>query len=352
MLELPQGSRICCKLIAELSKVQQRTSGPHRGGIPFARGSLFHLLKNPVYRGKIVHKAQAYDGEHEPIVDDDLWEAVQAQLNKKAPPRKRPTNDPQRALLGGLLADPHGRQMVATYATKRSRRYAYYETRKDQARPGDPLSTRIGQGVLDRHIIDHLTRLLEDEHALRRMANLDAADRLRSLFSQALELRARLESINETQAALRSLIALIKVQRDSLELTFKPQALGLDGQACWSLSISLPARKPFGEAKLRLDAAETANPFDPQLFELLVEAQDVQRLVIGSSELSLNQLAKREGRCRKQLAKLLRLSWLSPAIVEAIASGTQPRAVNRTSLLEVELPIDWSEQELRFGFAG
>lgn len=42
--------------------MQLRASGPHRGGIPFARGSLFHLLKNPIYRGKIVHKGKVYDG--------------------------------------------------------------------------------------------------------------------------------------------------------------------------------------------------------------------------------------------------------------------------------------------------
>ncbi len=40
------------------TKIQRQTSGPHRGGIPFARGSLFHLLKNPVYRGMIVHKGR------------------------------------------------------------------------------------------------------------------------------------------------------------------------------------------------------------------------------------------------------------------------------------------------------
>ena len=63
-----------------VTKVQQRTSGPHRGGVPFGRGSLFHLLKNPIYRGKIVHKDQVYEGEHEAIVDEELWDAVQAQL--------------------------------------------------------------------------------------------------------------------------------------------------------------------------------------------------------------------------------------------------------------------------------
>ena len=101
------GSRSANELIAQLeaegirTKVQRRTSGPHKGGIPFRRGSLFHLLKNPIYRGKIVHKGEVYEGEHEPIVDEQLWNAVQKRLQEKAPPRRRAKNDPQQALLRG-----------------------------------------------------------------------------------------------------------------------------------------------------------------------------------------------------------------------------------------------------------
>ncbi|MES2493243.1 MAG: recombinase family protein [Pseudomonadota bacterium] len=112
-----------------VTKIQQRTSGPHRGGIPFARGSLFHLLKNLVYRGMIVHKGDVHPGEHPAIVDEALWAAVQAQLARKAPPR-------------GLLRDPEDRPMVPTYATKGTRRYCYYETRK--ALPGRVAGRRRG----------------------------------------------------------------------------------------------------------------------------------------------------------------------------------------------------------------
>lgn len=126
-----------------VTKIQNRTSGPNRGGIPFARGSLFHLLKNPIYRGKIVHKGQVYDGEHEPIVDEDLWERVQMHLRETAPPRKRPGNEPQRALLQGLLFDPEGRPVVPTYGNKGGRRYTYYISRKDLAAPGDPKIDKV-----------------------------------------------------------------------------------------------------------------------------------------------------------------------------------------------------------------
>lgn len=333
-----------------VTKVQHRTSGPHRGGIPFKRGSLFHLLKNPIYRGKIVHKGQVYDGEHIAIVSEDLWDAVQAQLKDKAPPRRRPTNDSQRALLGNLLSDPEGRQIVPTYATKGTRRYAYYETRKDLARPHDRPSTRFQQGDLDQHIIGHVIRLLDDEHALRRMTSFVDAGQLRALFASAQDLKGRLAAPSEMHLATRSLIALIKVHKDQLELTLKPSVLGFKSQPCWIWTIPLPVRKPFREAQIRIDAAATGNEPDPQLIDLLADAFEVQRLVLASPQLSMNQLAGNVGRCRKQMTKLLRVSWLSPHIIESITEGSQPRSLNRNRLLEADLPADWAKQEalLRF----
>jgi len=69
-----------------------------------------------------------------------------------------------------------------------------------------------------------------------------------------------------------------------------------------------------------------------------------------SQRLSINQIAKQEGRCRKQLTKLLNLSWLSPRIIESMMSGVQPKTINRTILLETTLPAAWVDQEELFGF--
>jgi transposase-like protein len=81
------------------------------------------------------------------------------------------------------------------------------------------------------------------------------------------------------------------------------------------------------------------------------EAMEARELVLASPELSLNQLGKREGRCRTQLGKLFRLSWLSPLIVEAILDGRQPARLDRRHLLEADLPLCWHEQERMLGFA-
>jgi site-specific DNA recombinase len=44
------------------TKVQNRTSGPHKGGIPFRRGSLYYLLANRMYVGEIRHRDEWVSG--------------------------------------------------------------------------------------------------------------------------------------------------------------------------------------------------------------------------------------------------------------------------------------------------
>ena len=55
------------ELEAQGVKSKSRTSAS--GGKPFARGALYLMLQNRIYRGEIVHKEQSYPGEHPPIVD-------------------------------------------------------------------------------------------------------------------------------------------------------------------------------------------------------------------------------------------------------------------------------------------
>jgi DNA invertase Pin-like site-specific DNA recombinase len=335
-----------------LTKVQVLSSTGHRGGIPFARGSLFHLLKNPIYRGKIVHKGNVFDGEHEAIVDEDLWEQVQVHLKERAPSRRRPTNEPQRALLQGLMFDPEGRPMVPTYGSNGTRRYTYYVSRKDLAGKGESRPTRFRRGEIENHITSQLIKLLNDDHALRRMSGANEAEALQTLFERGLWLAQDLARPGRSEDALRGLVNAIHVTKDAICIELKPEVLGIGDNETWSCTIPRPTGgRPCREAKLRMDAKPQNDRYDADLILLLAEAMEVQRLVLASPELSLNQLGKREGRCRTHLARLLRISWLSPRIVEAVAAGTQPKAVTRKTLLSAEIPLAWEEQERMLGLA-
>jgi hypothetical protein len=65
------------------SKSWMSASGRHWGGKPFARGALYLMLQNRIYRGEIVHKERSYPGEHTPIIDQELWDTVQARLTTR-----------------------------------------------------------------------------------------------------------------------------------------------------------------------------------------------------------------------------------------------------------------------------
>src|SRR5215469_15485062 len=87
-------------------------SGRVRGGKLFSRGALYLLLQNRIYRGEIVHKGQSHPGEHEPIIAQPLWDAVQAHLVINATQRHSGLRTRQPSLLTGLLFDGDGNRMT------------------------------------------------------------------------------------------------------------------------------------------------------------------------------------------------------------------------------------------------
>src|ERR1700733_20766 len=56
------------------SKVWVTRTGVRLGGVAFARGALYSLLRNRLYIGEIPHRDQWYRGEHKGIVPHDLWD--------------------------------------------------------------------------------------------------------------------------------------------------------------------------------------------------------------------------------------------------------------------------------------
>ncbi len=83
---------------------------------PVSRGMLYSLLANPVYIGKVRHKGDIHEGEHEAIIDRDLFEAVQRQLETGAPVAMGSSCYRDIHLLTGILFDCVG--TVEEYAGK------------------------------------------------------------------------------------------------------------------------------------------------------------------------------------------------------------------------------------------
>jgi site-specific DNA recombinase len=102
-------------------------AGLSTGGGPFSRGHLYKILSNPIYIGRITHKGQVHEGQHQPIIDRDLWDRVQGKLEDHAATVKgRRARQVSDALLVGKLFDDRGNRMSPTWARKGSKRWRYY----------------------------------------------------------------------------------------------------------------------------------------------------------------------------------------------------------------------------------
>ena len=91
----------------------------------FMVGPLAHLLKNRFYVGEVVYKGDVFQGEHEPILDRDLFDAVQARL-AQGKVQRRLSRSKSPAILMGLIFDDRGHPMSPSHATKKGVRYRYY----------------------------------------------------------------------------------------------------------------------------------------------------------------------------------------------------------------------------------
>ncbi len=66
---------------------------------------------------------------------------------------------------------------------------------------------------------------------------------------------------------------------------------------------------------------------------------------------ALRDIAEREGFSESYVGRIIPLATLSLRIQEAIVAGTQPLELTLETLVRARLPLDWSDQERRFGLA-
>ena len=143
---------------------------------PRSRGALYSILQNPIYIGKIRHKDQTYDGQHEPIIPHDIWDKVQEKLSSQAAAQRGHKKATDKNMLKGLLFDCEGTPYSPDFTNKGGKRYRYYISQNLIQYRDHPKGTmaripahEIEQVVMDT-LRDRLFKILElnqiDDHEI------------------------------------------------------------------------------------------------------------------------------------------------------------------------------------------
>jgi site-specific DNA recombinase len=295
-----------------VSKRRITREGRSTGGQPLTRGALFHLLRNRIYRGQIVHKGEVFEGRHQAIIGAELFDEVRARLAEAGPRRRRATR--HRAPLAGKLFLPDGSRLTPTHSRGSSGRlYRYYA----------PIAGQVGHRGA----------------AGPRLSAIKFEARLRALLQPPLAGAAHDPF---------DLLARITVHGDRL-------AMELPG-SCWlAVSQVLTADQfierrdrglvwtvPFSVGSARVEVTSARRPVrrDP----VLIRALRAAHAMLDHDRHGFPVLSKvPTPRYERRLA---RLAFLSPALQAAIIEGRQPPTLTLEKIVRGDVPLDWQEQAL------
>ncbi len=155
-----------------VNKLRVTKKGKKLGGRPFDKATLYMLLTNPLLTGKVKHKDEIYEGEHEAIIDQATFDQVQQQLKRNG--RTGGTGGAEvrnkyGAILRGLLrCKSCGASMTHTFSgNSRSNFYRYYRcTRAIKSGRRVCSVGTLPAAEMERVVIDEVRRLATDKAVL------------------------------------------------------------------------------------------------------------------------------------------------------------------------------------------
>ena len=306
------------KLVDELnekgivSKKRDLKSGTS-GGVTFTYGPLAYLLKNRTYLGETGHKGAWFPGEHEAIVDPQIFEQVQELLKANSLGRTG-RREQSGALLTGILFDDRGNRMSPSFTVKRGVRYYSY------------VSSAVLRG-----------RGSEAGSAIR-----ITAEELERAVVEAV--REQTGTLNDNSAVVPKNIIDKHVERivlDSKTIAITLRAI----EDRPSTVIDIPRAAPVTRRQNQIERAneDPAPKPNPQLVQAVVRAHAWLRMLSAGRYETIESLAKSVGVHPKIVRSSIRIAFLAPDITRAILSGHQPPKLSLKDFSGI-MPISWASQ--------
>lgn len=133
-------------------------TGKKQGDEPWNKSHIYRFLSNRTYIGEVTHKGQVFPGEHQAIIEREIWTEAQELIQEK---NRNCSTTPRVNMvspLKGVMRCGHcDSSMGTTYTKKTDRRYSYYICEKDAKRPVStcPIK-RVPAGDIEKAIIEQL----------------------------------------------------------------------------------------------------------------------------------------------------------------------------------------------------
>ena len=157
---------ITSRSIAQVYRELKNKNVKNRQSLPFSNSGIYCILRNIVYTGQIKYAGKVYQGIHQPIISEEMFNLAQEVHKKKRQTMKLYKN----YLLASLIrCEECGSYMTPCYTNKwklgKLKRYYYYRCTKTTKRDWDACGTKqVSANRLEDYVFKNLERISLDRH--------------------------------------------------------------------------------------------------------------------------------------------------------------------------------------------
>ncbi len=312
----------------------------------FSKGQLYHLLANKVYIGKITHKDKIYDGEHEAIICDEIFEEVQKLLYENKVDKTCGVKSSSNSLLAGLIYDDLGNKMTPSHSNSHGRRYRYYISRALKNNEETGSVSKIPAGEVEKFVIETTKEFLQDK---KQIQNIVSEYKI-SKQNKLIYIAQNIQDYSEPKL-IRAIIHRIVVSKNLIEITYNEASIKkvLNALAnnqeivipdkneeltpiviSKNIKITQPSRN---DNILILNAKEydTLQP-NPYLVNAIVKSFYYHKQIQAGK--TIEDLQIEEGlKDSKYIRNIMNLKYISPELAKQILNGTQPQELSLQKLI-------------------
>jgi len=338
--------------------------GQISGGCILGRGAISHMLKNPLYVGKIRYQDELYDGQHEAIVDEKIFDAAGVLLRQHSPGEAARSKRPTGALLQGILFNKNGERLLPTYANKKGVRYHYYTSAKRLRSAADNTDgLRVPAGDLERLVINAVAERLRDHERISKWVRENSSGDQTKLLARCYEIGKDFSSNDSTRAAKHiELIQKVEISKTSVQIqicsTKMIESLGIatspkdqdvsSEKKSDSLTILINSHllRCGKQVKLVLGApTDEPRKANEKLVEMIAKPRRWYEGLTSGKYPTLRAISNEESLDKSYVRRLLSLAFLAPDIVERILTGDHAATLTPERLRKAcPLPIKWEDQ--------
>ncbi|MCK8465203.1 recombinase family protein [Aliiroseovarius sp. S1339] len=339
--------------------IRTLSSGRLKGGTPFSFGHIYYILTNPVYTGRIRHKTNVYPGQHAPLIEPELWDALQDQLmgrsvsNRLGKERGQGRGGRKQAsLLIGKLFDETGDRLTPSHTkSSKGHRLRYYVSNRLIRSKGakDPSGWRLPGPELETLVATLLRKHLGTPAVTANIVSDPTTEETAAIAKKLAKITGtEANEHNEKRSLLLPLCHRIQIKPGQIKISMSPENLAeiLDvaskrvSEECLEIDAAFQHRKRGVETKLVL--SDTTSPRDETLFKNIAKAHHYFNLIRAGKTYA--EIAASEGVSKHRVYKLVDLAFLAPDVLRDVFAGSQPTGLTSEWLLRHAIPALWDEQ--------